>query len=65
MVTLRHESVTAVVSLSTTRSMTGGRGKVAGSGVRWKMMLGFLGSSTCTIMCEVMCDYWLYPPTVM
>ena len=46
MVTLRHESVTAVVSLSTTRSMTGGRGKVAGSGVRWKMMLGFLGSST-------------------
>ena len=41
-----HEIVTVVDSRSTILTLVGGKGKVAGSGVRWKMMLGFLGSST-------------------
>ena len=43
---LLQERVTLVLSLSTTLTLTGAGGKVAGSGVRWKMMFGFLGSST-------------------
>ena len=41
-----QERITEVDSLSTTLTAVGGWGKVAGSGVRWKMMFGFLGSST-------------------
>ena len=41
-----QDIVTVVDSLSTILTLFGGIGKVAGSGVLWKMMFGFLGSST-------------------
>ena len=41
-----HDSVTEVDLRSTILGLVGGLGKVAGSGVLWNMMLGFLGSST-------------------
>ena len=42
----RHEIVIEVARRSTILGLVGGLGKVAGSGVLWKMMFGFLGSST-------------------
>ena len=43
---LRHEIVTEVARLSTILGLVGACGKVAGSGVLWKMIFGFLGFST-------------------
>lgn len=42
----RQEIVTEVALRSTISGLVGGWGKVEGSGVLWKMMLGFLGSLT-------------------
>jgi len=43
---LRHPRVMEVALRSTTLGAVGAAGKVEGSGVLWKMMLGSLGSST-------------------
>ena len=43
---LRQEMVMDVALRSTIFGLVGGFGNVAGSGVLWKMMFGFLGSST-------------------
>lgn len=43
---LLHEIVIEVARRSTIFGLVGGFGKVAGSGVLWKMMFGFFGSST-------------------
>jgi hypothetical protein len=42
----RHEIVMDVARRSTILGLVGACGNVDGSGVLWKMMLGFLGSST-------------------
>ena len=43
---LLHDIVTDVERRSTIFGLVGGWGNVAGSGVLWNMILGFLGSST-------------------
>ena len=46
LVLLLHDMVTEVARRSTILGLVGACGKVAGSGVLWKIMFGFLGFST-------------------